>query len=210
MPNFAISNSKEYIMHLSARIIFGAIAGALAFMPLTAEADPVIKYANPRQPAEISDQACTEIFLDGVDDGMGDFTNAPTAMAADVIDYAAKFLGRRYVHATHGPNTFDCSGFTHYVFKNFDINLSPGSQMQATQGRKISRSEIRPGDLIFFAGRDGNTGRVGHVGMAVSVDDVTGDIRFIHANVKNGISYQNLSTSYYAKRYVMARRVLPD
>ena len=109
-------------------------------------------------------------------------------MASEVIDYAAKFLGRPYRRGAKGPKSFDCSGFTSYIFRNF--------------------GEIRPGDLLFFGGRRSGKARVGHVGMAVDVDE-SGTVTFIHAATSGGIRYDRYPDGgYYSNRFIGARRVL--
>lgn len=128
-------------------------------------------------------------------------------LTGEIIDYATKHLGRPYRSGAKGPSAFDCSGFTSYVFKKFDIALSPSSRTQYTQGRKISLDEVRPGDLLFFAGRRGGK-TVGHVGMVVDVNE-DGSIKFIHAATSKGITYGKYpDNGYYSKRYIGARRVI--
>lgn len=132
---------------------------------------------------------------------------ATDELAAQIIDYADNYLGRPYRRGAKGPSAFDCSGFTSYVFKNFDIALSPSSRAQYTQGDKIATEDVQPGDLLFFGGRAGGK-TVGHVGMAVDVDD-NGRIKFIHASNSKGITYDTYPDGgYYSKRFIGARRVL--
>jgi cell wall-associated NlpC family hydrolase len=96
---------------------------------------------------------------------------------------------------------FDCSGFTRYVFSKFDISLPHSSAAQAKEGDKVAKDDLRLGDLVFF-----NTGGSGvsHVGIYV------GDNKFIHSATNEGVVVDNMSESYYVKRYVTARRVLDD
>ena len=128
-------------------------------------------------------------------------------LASHIIDYATQYLGRPYRHGSQGPKSFDCSGFTRYVFKEYGIELSPSSRTQYTQGEKISLDEVRPGDLLFFGGRAGGK-TVGHVALAVDVDE-NGTITFIHAATSGGIRYDTYPDGgYYSKRYIGARRVI--
>lgn len=109
--------------------------------------------------------------------------------------------GTPYKWAGATESGFDCSGFTRYVFAEFGIDLPHSSAAQAREGTKISRDELRQGDLVFF-----NTGGNGisHVGIYL------GEGQFIHADTDRGVIKSKLSESYYAKRYVTARRVLGD
>lgn len=129
-------------------------------------------------------------------------------MVADMITFAKKHLGTRYVRGGKGPKGFDCSGFTSYVFNQFGYTLNPSSGGQYGQGEKISRDEVQPGDLLFFTGRSAKSGRVGHVGMALSNDPETGEITFIHAAIGGGIRIDRVSAPYYSARYLGARRIL--
>lgn len=135
--------------------------------------------------------------------------NEPASIAPEaeeIIAYAKQYLGRPYRSGGKGPSAFDCSGFTSYVFRNFDINLNPSSKTQATQGEKIDRADIQPGDLLFFTSRRSGGG-VGHVGIAIEVKE-SGDITFIHAASSKGISINHLTDGYYQQRFLSARRVL--
>lgn len=129
-------------------------------------------------------------------------------MAEDMISFAKKHIGTRYVRGGKSPKGFDCSGFTGYVFNQFGYSLAPSSSAQYGQGTKIDRSEISKGDLLFFTGRNSRSGRVGHVGIAIDNDPVTGDITFIHAAISGGIRIDRISAPYYASRFIGARRVL--
>ena len=122
--------------------------------------------------------------------------------ASSVISYAKQYLGYRYVMGGSSPSTgFDCSGFTSYVYRHFGVSLSRTSSAQASNGTAVSRSNLQAGDVLIF--RDSSNSRVGHVGIYI------GGNSFIHAaNPSKGVIISSLSESYYAQRYVGARRVL--
>lgn len=136
-------------------------------------------------------------------------TDAVDQMASDLLDYASSFMGLRYRRGGKTPAGFDCSGFTGYVFREFGYELSSSSAAQYSDGRKVDKSEIQPGDLVFFNGRAVN-GRIGHVGIAISSDPVTGVVTFIHSANGGGIKIDRTDAPYYASRFVGARRILPD
>ena len=75
---------------------------------------------------------------------------APNARVAKALDYACAKLGAPYRWAGSGPSTFDCSGLTMMAWKQAGVSLPRSSQMQATSGTKVSSSQLRPGDLVFF------------------------------------------------------------
>lgn len=123
----------------------------------------------------------------------------------DIVEYSTKYLGLPYRYASRNPEVgFDCSGFTHFVMKNFGISLSVSSSAQALQGIKIPIEEAQPGDLMFF--RHSPNGRIFHV--ALVVDNGEEGPRIIHATFR-GIMIDTLrSSSYWSRKYKSARRVL--
>lgn len=101
-------------------------------------------------------------------------------MRRDIADYALQFVGNRYVYGGSDPNYgVDCSGFTRYVLQHAaNISLPHSSTSQSRYGEKISVSELRPGDLIFYGG----SGYINHVALYI------GDGNIVHASsAKTGI-----------------------
>src|SRR4051794_3366849 len=88
-------------------------------------------------------------------------TPGPAGFAQRVLQEAASHKGAPYQYGAAGPNTFDCSGFTMYVFGRFGVHLSHNAASQYGQTRHISSSAKTPGDLIFFTGSSG----IYHVGI---------------------------------------------
>ncbi|GAA0177381.1 NlpC/P60 family protein [Clostridium sediminicola] len=111
-----------------------------------------------------------------------------------VIAYASNFLGRPYRWGATGPSSFDCSGFTQYVFRHFGVKIPRVSRDQAKAGKYVPKSQLKPGDLVFFAKR----GRaVHHVGIYV------GNNSYIHApRTGDVIKISRLSSrsDYYTAR----------
>lgn len=165
-----------------------------------AEGEMTYASISKTNPFEIVPAAGMEI-LEGVD------AEDNAEMIADMISYAKKFIGTRYVRGGKSPKGFDCSGFTSYVFKQFGYSLSASSAAQYTQGDKIERDEVMTGDLLFFTGRNSRSGRVGHVGIAIDNNPETGEITFIHAAISGGIRIDRISAPYYASRFIGAKRV---
>lgn len=134
----------------------------------------------------------------------------PQSIVPDMVAFARNFLGKRYRHGAKGPNAFDCSGFTSYVFKEFGYTLNPSSRAQYTQGHKINKEDIVPGDLLFFSGRRAGS-RVGHVGMVIDVDPDKKTVKFIHATIGGGVKIDTYPDGgYYGRRFIGARRILSD
>ena len=139
--------------------------------------------------------------------------NAPVAskeLVDDLLDYAKTFLGVPYRLGASGPERFDCSGFTSYVFREFGYQLPHNSVMQAKQSTLVeSFSDLRKGDLVFFGARN-SIRNIGHVGIVVEVDLERGMFSFIHASTSNGVEIQNSTSPYFMMRYMGAGRVLKD
>ena len=90
-----------------------------------------------------------------------------------VVNYAKKYLGVKYVWGGTSPNGFDCSGLVQYVYRQFGIKLNRVAADQAKQGTKVTRAQLRPGDLVFF-NTDSRSG-IDHVGIYI------GNNQFLHA-----------------------------
>lgn len=130
-------------------------------------------------------------------------------LVTDLLSEARRHMGKKYVWGTQGPNTFDCSGFSSYVYKQFGYKLSPSSKVQYTQGTPVDKKRLRPGDLVFFQGRNGKSGVVGHVGIVISADNEQGTFNFIHASI-SGVKIDSSSAPYYSARYIGAKRIIED
>lgn len=127
-------------------------------------------------------------------------------LADSVINYGKLFLNYPYRYGSPGDSSFDCSGFTSYVYRNFGYNLQRSSSEQAQQFPTVDKTQIKPGDLVFFNGHRRN-GRVGHVGIVVETKE-DGEFNFIHASVKEGVTISNSKEDYYLRRFVKAGRVI--
>ena len=124
---------------------------------------------------------------------------------ADIVAKAKEYLGCPHVYGKAGPSSFDCSGFTSYIYKQFgySINRTASTQLN-NDGTSVARADLQPGDLVFF--RDYScTKSASHVGIYI------GDGQFIHASSSSsasGVKISSLSESWYANRYVGAKRIL--
>ncbi len=136
-----------------------------------------------------------------------DFSMASAHTANEIMDEAFSHLGTRYRYGSTGPSSFDCSGFTSYVFRQNDFSIGRTSRDQFAKNEPIQRDELQRGDLVFFTSPRSGRG-VGHVGIVVDVNYLTGTFTFIHASTKEGVKVSKSTDGYYARRYVGARRVL--
>jgi cell wall-associated NlpC family hydrolase/uncharacterized protein YraI len=118
-----------------------------------------------------------------------------------IVNYAMQYLGYPYVWATHGPGSFDCSGFTYWVILNtVGKNIGAGLFTQVAAGTPVTRSSLQPGDLVFF--QNTYTWGLSHVGIYIGND------QFIHAeNASTGVKISSLSSQYYSSRWYGAVRI---
>nr|WP_295733013.1 C40 family peptidase [uncultured Intestinibacter sp.] len=130
-------------------------------------------------------------------------TTSTSTSASKLVSYAKSLLGKPYVWGAQGPSSFDCSGFTYYVFKNCaNITLPRTSVDQSTYGITVSKSNLKVGDLVFFDTDGANDGNVSHVGIYI------GSNQFIHSSSTKGKVVISDFTNYYNNAFVRAKRVL--
>ena len=124
-----------------------------------------------------------------------------------LVHTAMKYIGVRYRSGANGPKSFDCSGFTSYVYRQKDVKLTRSSRTQYNEGTPVKKiADLKPGDLVFFGGSR-STRTVGHVGIVKEVTADSSDFTFVHAS-RTGVKVDMMSSAYYKKRYLGARRVL--
>lgn len=122
------------------------------------------------------------------------------ASTSEIVAYAKKYLGYKYVYGGSTPSGFDCSGFTQYVYKHFGYSLSRTSRSQAGDGVAVSKANLQQGDIICFSGSSGSK-KITHVGMYI------GGGKFIHAaNSRKGVIISNVDGAGFY--YVCARRIV--
>lgn len=130
-------------------------------------------------------------------------------MIGDLLSEARTHTGKRYRYGAKGPNNFDCSGFTGYVYNQFGYKLNASSRGQYSDGIAVEKGNLRPGDLVFFTSPR-SKGGVGHVGIVINADNENHTFSFIHAAIGGGIEVQKSTAPYYSKRYVGARRIITE
>ena len=121
----------------------------------------------------------------------GEITSGTASSASGnaIVSYAYNFIGTPYVYGATGPDTFDCSGFTSYVYANAaGINITRTTYSQMGVGTPVSYDQLQPGDLVFTYGGD-------HVGIYV------GGGQYIHApQPGDSVKVGNVTSFYCARR----------
>lgn len=118
-----------------------------------------------------------------------------------VIEAAYGALGKPYIGGAIGPKGYDCSGLTYSLYLNMlGIKLNRTSRDQSKNGTEVSKTDLIPGDLVFFRTSGKN---IGHVGVYI------GDNNMIHASSgRRQVMISSLDEAYYKQRYVTARRII--
>ena len=136
-------------------------------------------------------------------------TKNTSTIQEDILTHSKKYLGKPYRYSGKGPNSFDCSGFTSYIFRNFGYKLNSSSSGQDRQFPTIANREyLAIGDLVFFEGRSRN-GRVGHVGIVTEIYP-NNNFKFIHSSTTSGVIISSSSEPYYSSRYLRGGRVVEE
>lgn len=135
-------------------------------------------------------------------------TASNNSFGESVVKTALQYLGARYRSGMQGPNAFDCSGFTSFVYGRENVKILRSSRSQYTQGTPIRQiADLRKGDLVFFGGR-GSHRSVGHVGIVTDVDPEGNKFSFVHASSSGGVRISSSNETYYSRRYIGARRIV--
>jgi len=125
----------------------------------------------------------------------------PETQAEDFVETAKKFKGTRYMWGGVSVNGLDCSGLTYICSRINGVNLPRDSKDQFKVGKMVGKSEIQPGDLVFFSTNE-DLKDISHVGIYI------GNNEFIHAAKGKGyVLISSLESSYYQKRLAGIRRI---
>ena len=126
-----------------------------------------------------------------------------SSLGQEIVEYAKQYLGYPYVYGGAGSSSFDCSGFTMYVYKNFGYSLSHSARAQSKMGTYVEKENLQPGEIdirIDYETMDD----IGHCGIYI------GDGNFIHASSGTGycVKISTLLSGSYDRRYATARRLI--
>ena len=193
----AVTGNRAYIIGINNgwyKIIFGNTIGYIRsdYLDLTE-----IPYENR------DSQKAPLFFRGGKSTGVTpspEALNGTSSLAQKIIATAKQYLGVPYLWGGSTPSGFDCSGFVQYVLGRHGISIPRTSKEQWTVGASVSKNQLQPGDLVFFANT--YTTGISHLGIYI------GNNQFIHASSSKGVTITDLSNSYWAARYYGAKRVI--
>jgi cell wall-associated NlpC family hydrolase len=144
---------------------------------------------------QAAQQAAVQQTPVGVSVSTPDGSVAPPSQYGGVVGIAMRYLGVPYVWGGASPSGFDCSGFVMYVYAQVGVSLPHYTGAQWSAGVPVSRSDLQPGDLVFFYG-------LGHVGIYI------GGGQFIHAPHTGTVVQVSSLSGWYASNYDGARRII--
>lgn len=123
-----------------------------------------------------------------------------SAEVQSILNLADSFQGVPYVWGGTTPNGFDCSGFVQYVYNHSGYNITRTTYTQwDNDGTYVSKSDLKPGDLVYFGSGNSPT----HVGLYV------GDGMMIHApHTGDVVKYTSIESDYYTRNYLGAKRII--
>lgn len=128
----------------------------------------------------------------------------------NILEEARTYIGTPYRYGGTTRRGIDCSAFVLSAFEGGGgVGLPRVAAAQATRGDRVDRSEIKKGDLLFFASRGGR-GRISHVGIVAEVLP-DGGIKFIHASSSQGVTITSLyDSSYWTAKFAYAKRIIDN
>jgi cell wall-associated NlpC family hydrolase len=135
-------------------------------------------------------------------------TNVADTVVENLLSFSKQFLGTPYRYSGTSASGFDCSGFVGHLFKSKGVDLPRNSSAMAKVGEAVEKTDLQPGDLVFFKGRGRRSG-VGHVGMVVQAND--SGVYMVHSSTSRGVVVEDFTKSpYFRNRFIKAKRVVQN
>ncbi len=124
----------------------------------------------------------------------GTYNGPASGSARTALDFAYAQLGKPYQYGAEGPGSYDCSGLTMKAWAAAGVNITRTTNSQYAATKRVAKSNLQPGDLVFFNG-------LGHVGMYV------GNGKMIHApSTGKNVQIVSITSGYYLNGYYGAGR----
>jgi cell wall-associated NlpC family hydrolase len=144
---------------------------------------------------------CATIGLTALALGTATPAHAATKTTQEIIQFGKKYIGTPYQFGvvSMSTNAFDCSSFTQFVFDNFNIPLARTSIIQSSEGTKVPKGYLSMGDLVFFKT---NGKGISHVAI------YAGNNKILHSSSSKGVVISDMTSRYWQKSFVTARRIV--
>lgn len=187
----------------SHKLAADGVVGPVTYKVLTGKKIPVVKRISAKAAPAAKASVLKGSDKKGIKKGKKEKSAAESGKislkAKDVTEEAKKYIGVPYRFGGTDTRGFDCSGFIQYVFRREGMQLPRAADEQYRLGKKISKSALRPGDLVFFSTYEKG---VSHSGIYM------GNGSFISATSSSGIAVADMTGGYWAERYIGAKRIL--
>jgi cell wall-associated NlpC family hydrolase len=136
-------------------------------------------------------------------------SNAEADRRENVVYHSQQYVGTRYRSGgTSVQSGFDCSGFTSFIMKYFDMTIDHSASAQFKNGKVLSVKDAKPGDLVFFS-RSGGSGRIFHV--ALILENTNDKLMVIHSTSSRGVVMEDISKDeYWSPKIVGAADVINE
>lgn len=188
--NYSDLNSDDYLQFDTSDTQFNypqftQVPTSLFSVEIPQQTQQQVQQTKEDQPTESKPKIKTEV------ETPNDTLVASSSQLQKMINYAKQQIGKRYETGTHGPNSFDCSGFAYSVYKAGGINIPLNIFKMSKYGREVSVGEAKPGDITVSKG-SGKSGL--HIRFITEVKN--GKIKVIEAaGKKTGVRERWLSDS---------------
>lgn len=197
----ASSSSKVYIFGFNCGWYKVKYDGNIGYIRSDLVTLTEVPYDNSGSSNTYSGSSSSSSSSSGNSSSSSSGSSSNSSLGEQIAATALKYVGCAYVFGGTSPSGFDCSGFVQYVYKLYGYSLYRTADVQLNNGYAVS--SLQPGDLVFFANTYATSAAASHVGIYI------GNNQFVHAaNSRSGVKVSSLSETYYASRYVGARRIV--
>lgn len=190
------------------KYLFIAIVGTLGYQTSSAQTETDAMPAKPAAERIVNEvQSVVDMATVSEANRNASYASASNFKGESIVKTALQYLGAKYRSGHSGPNAFDCSGLTSFVYGKEGISISRSSRTQFQEGIPITDiASLKKGDLVFFGGSRSSRS-VGHVGIVTEVDASANKFRFVHA-ARIGVQVDDSNSAYYSRRFIGARRII--
>ena len=190
------------------KYLFIAIVGTLGYQTSSAQTETDAMPAKPAAERIVNEvQSVVDMATVSEANRNASYASASNFKGESIVKTALQYLGAKYRSGHSGPNAFDCSGLTSFVYGKEGISISRSSRTQFQEGTPITDiASLKKGDLVFFGGSRSSRS-VGHVGIVTEVDASANKFRFVHG-ARTGVQVDDSNSAYYSRKFIGARRII--
>lgn len=190
----AMTEPRKILRTIVTALAAVTLAGAVTSCGSTSGRHGTIVKAESYRPGRTGEKPAAPRSYEVITEGL-------PGPSRDLLEEARTWIGTPYLWGGNDRNGVDCSGFVTQVYlAALDIKLPRTSATQHEYCTPLSRNQLSPGDLVFFAtGKDST--KVSHVGLYI------GEGKMLHSSSSRGVIVSSLSERYYTRTYLGAGRV---